>query len=408
MKRPIRVLFFDHTAELSGGEIALIDIIRHLDRTRIEPVVVLGTDGPLVERLTGYVPIHIIPMDSSVAHVRKDTLGFRSLLHLTAIKTALGFLVRLCRFMNEHAVDILHTNSLKASVLGGIGGRLQSRKIIWHIRDRIADDYLPRNMVRIMRRLARILPHYVVANSYATLLTLQLNTTPSAVVYSGVDLSRFSVSALKRGSDNQGKSPDRKSVGIVGRICPWKGQHVFLEAAARVHVHWPKARFRIIGAALFREHDYQADLHRLVREHGLQDVVEFTGFQNDITSAIHSLDILVHASVVGEPFGQVIVQGMACGKPVIATNGGGVPEIVVDGQTGLLVPRGDAPAMADAICTLLADEEQARQMGILGHQRVLERFTIQQSVATLMNIYEEIAAGKQHRDETREEYSYDS
>lgn len=403
MKQPIRVLFLDHTAELSGGEIALVEIVRHIDRTRIEPIVVLGSDGPLVERLKPYAQVHIIPMAASVAQARKDALGFRSLLQLSAIRAALHFLMRLRRFIDEQAIDVLHTNSLKASVIGGIAGRLQSRKVIWHIRDRIADDYLPHKIVRLMRLLARVLPHCVVANSAATLLTLQLRKTPSAVVYSGVDLANFSASPLSPGADSNSRPASQKVIGLVGRICPWKGQHIFIEAAARVHARWPEVRFRIIGAALFREHDYQAGLHQLVQEHGLQNVVEFTGFQNEVASAIRSLDILVHASVVGEPFGQVIVQGMACGKPVVATNGGGVPEIVVDQKTGLLVPPGDSPAMAEAICKLLADEEQARQMGILGQQRVQERFTIQQTVATLVNLYEGMVATKPQRDERGKE-----
>jgi glycosyltransferase involved in cell wall biosynthesis len=164
-------------------------------------------------------------------------------------------------------------------------------------------------------------------------------------------------------------------------------------------VRWPKARFKIIGAALFGEHDYEFDLRRTVQERGLEDVVEFMGFQKNIAGAIHSLDILVHASTVGEPFGQVIVQGMACGKPVIATDGGGVPEIVVDGETGLLVPRNDAAAMADAVCSLLVDEERARKMGVLGHKRVAEKFTIEQSVKTLMSIYERLAGKQPHVDQ---------
>jgi glycosyltransferase involved in cell wall biosynthesis len=390
MKRPIRVLFLDHTAELSGGEIALADIIRHLDRTRVEPIVLLGSHGPLIERLTGYAAVHVIPMDASVVHARKDALGFRSLLQFPAMRASLSFLGHVRRFMDEQAIDLLHTNSLKSSVIGGVAGRLQSRKVIWHIRDRIADDYLPRNVVRVMRQLARILPHYVVANSAATLSTLQLKAKPSGVIYSGVDLSRFSLSPVQASSDSLERSISPKIVGIIGRICPWKGQHVFLDAAAQVHARWPGTRFRIIGAALFREHEYEFSLHRMVQEQGLEEVVEFVGFQNDIAAAIHSLDILVHASTVGEPFGQVIVQGMACGKPVIATNGGGVPEIVVDGKTGLLVPRNEASAMAEAICILLADEQRARQMGMLGHQRVVERFTIQQSVIELTKIYEEL------------------
>jgi glycosyltransferase involved in cell wall biosynthesis len=222
---------------------------------------------------------------------------------------------------------------------------------------------------------------------------LQLKAKPSGVIYSGVDLSRFSLSPVQASSNSEERSANPKIVGLVGRICPWKGQHVFVDAAAQVHARWPGTRFRIIGAALFREHDYEVSLHRIVQEHGLEDLVEFVGFQNDIAAAMRSLDILVHASTVGEPFGQVIVQGMACGKPVIATNGGGVPEIVVDGKTGLLIPRNDAPAMAEAICTLLADEQRAKQMGVLGRQRVVERFTIQQSVIELTKIYEGLVDG---------------
>jgi glycosyltransferase involved in cell wall biosynthesis len=320
--------------------------------------------------------------------VRKAVLGFRSLLQFSAMRASLSFLGHVRRFMDEQAIDLLHTNSLKASVIGGIAGRLQSRKVIWHIRDRIADDYLPPNVVRVMRKLARILPHYVVANSAATLSTLQLKAKPSGVIYSGVDLSRFSLLPVQGSSNSEERSANPKTVGLVGRICPWKGQHVFVDAAAQVQARWPGTRFRIIGAALFREHDYEISLHRKVQERGLEELVEFVGFQNDIAAAIRSLDILVHASTVGEPFGQVIVQGMACGKPVIATNGGGVPEIVVHGETGLLIPTNDAPAMAEAICTLLGDEERANRMGVLGRQRVVERFTIQQSVIELTKIYE--------------------
>lgn len=391
MKRPIRVLFLDHTAELGGGEIALVDLIRYLDRTRVEPIVLLGSHGPLEDRLKEYAPVYVIPMDASVVHARKDTLGIRSLLNVCAARATLTFLAQLRRFMREKKIDILHTNSLKASVLGGIAGRLQRLKVVWHVRDRIADDYLPRKVVRVMRRLARILPHFVIGNSLATVQTLQLGRTPSAAIPSGVDLAKFSQSP-ETGSLDGNRSANAKVIGLAGRICPWKGQHIFLEAAALVHARWPEAQFKIIGAALFREHDYELELRRTVQERGLEAVVEFTGFREDVAGVIRSLDILVHASTVGEPFGQVIVQGMACGKPVIATNGGGVPETVVDGETGLLVPMNDAPSMAEAICSLLADEERAREMGARGHRRVAQHFTIQQSVEKLMNIYDRLAS----------------
>ena len=109
----------------------------------------------------------------------------------------------------------------------------------------------------------------------------------------------------------------------------------------------------------FLEDELKAQAARL----GLTDVVEFTGFRSDVPLLIQQLAVLVHASTTGEPFGQVIVQGMAASRPVVATNGGGVPEIVVDGVTGYLVPMSDAQAMAEAISRLLSSPSQAAEMG---------------------------------------------
>jgi glycosyltransferase involved in cell wall biosynthesis len=104
------------------------------------------------------------------------------------------------------------------------------------------------------------------------------------------------------------------------------------------------------------------------------------------------MDLIVHASTIGEPFGQVIIEGMAAGKPVIATNGGGVPEIVEDGKTGILVPMRDASAMAEAMKLLIADRGLAADMGALGRKRVLDRFTIQHTARKIEAIYLSMAA----------------
>jgi glycosyltransferase involved in cell wall biosynthesis len=392
MTEPIRVLFFDHTAELGGGEIALADLIRHLDRARVEPIVVLGSPGPLEERIKGFAAVHVMPIDAAVVGARKDALGLATPFQIAAVRAAIQYVFHLRRLLKDRHIEVLHTNSLKAFVLGGIAARLQRVKVIWHVRDRIANDYLPNKVVWLMRRLAKILPHFVIANSRATLDTVGLNgARPAMVIASGVDLSKFSPSVALASASDEPNSSVSKTVGLVGRICPWKGQHIFIEAAAIVHAHWPNVRFQIIGAALFRENDYDSELRRTVEQRGLGQVVEFTGFQSDVARAISGLDILVHASTVGEPFGQVIVQGMACEIPVIATNGGGVPEIVQDELTGLLVPMGDAPAMAEAICRLLEDESFARRMGILGRKRAVEHFAIERSTEKLMDVCERVA-----------------
>ena len=399
-QKPLRVLLFDHTAELGGGEIAMADLVRRFDRSRVEPIALLASRGPLEDLLEGHLPVHRLLLDDNVVHARREALGGASLGTVKAGLSMLRYIGRLMRFLDEQQIEIIHTNSLKASVLGGVAGRLKGRKVIWHIRDRIADDYLPHKVVVVMRRLARVLPQFVIGNSRATLATLDLPGTPTAAIPSGVDLSRFFASdaavpaMLAAAAEHDAASPESGAaplIGLVGRICPWKGQHVFLKAAALVHARFPQARFQIIGAALFGEQAYEQELYALVADNGLADSVEFLGFQKNVPPLIRALDILVHASVVGEPFGQVIVQGMACGKPVVATNGGGVPETVVDGDTGLLVPMGDAVAMAAAVEQLLGDPAAAAEMGERGRERVIEKFTIEQSARRVTEVYEYVA-----------------
>ena len=177
-------------------------------------------------------------------------------------------------------------------------------------------------------------------------------------------------------------------IALVGRIAGWKGQHIFLQAAALVRDRFPQARFQIIGAPLFGEYEYEQSLHRMVRDLGLEDQVEFLGFREDVPALLAGVDLVVHASTLGEPFGQVVIEGMAAGKAVIATDGGALPEIVIPGVTGLLVPMGDAPAMAEAMAALLSNPARAEAMGAAGRERVRERFTIGHTVRKLEGIYE--------------------
>jgi glycosyltransferase involved in cell wall biosynthesis len=179
-------------------------------------------------------------------------------------------------------------------------------------------------------------------------------------------------------------------IGLVGRISPWKGQHIFLRAAAEVLKKYPGARFQIIGAPLFAEQDYDRHLRELAAELGIESSVEFTGFQSNVDQWISRLDLFVHASTTGEPFGQVVIEAMAHAKPVVATRGGGIPEIVQDGVTGLLVPMNDAPAMSLAIDRILADPVAAGAMGAAGRRRVEEHFTIRRTARRVQDIFDTI------------------
>jgi glycosyltransferase involved in cell wall biosynthesis len=399
------ILYVGHTATPGGAEIALLNLLRHLDRGRFHPVVLLGADGPLVGELRrAGVETHVLPLATDVVQTRKDTLTAGALLRFGTLLGALASVGRLTAFLRARRVDLVHTNTLKADLLAGLAARLAGRRVLWHVRDRIADDYIPRPAATAFRVACCLLADYVAANSEATLALVRpayarvfgraAVRERLCVIHDGVVDEAFVAEDVgaARAADPfpaDGAAPG-SLVGLVGRISPFKGQDVFVRAAAKVRERFPRARFRIIGAALFGEQAYERRVRGLVDSLGLRDAVEFTGFRSDVARLIAGLDVLVHASVTGEPFGQVIVEGMAAGKPVVATDGGGVPEIVLDGVTGLLVPMNQPAPMAEAIEKLLADPQAAARMGRLGRERAREFFSIRNTARKVEAFYERI------------------
>lgn len=393
-----RVAFIDHTAKMGGGEIALLNLVDNLRNTPYTPVVLLFSTGPLSQKLADLgIETHILPLGSDVLDTRKDSLGASSLTKLKVISASLAHAFRLRKLIKSLDVRIVHTNSLKADIIGGVAGRLARLPVVWHIRDRIDEDYLPRPVVLVFRWLCTVIPHFVIANSAATLKTINLpNDNAADFVPSGLSSNTLSTTLRVVHDGTPPVASAARSlaeaplIGLIGRISPWKGQHIFLQAAATVLYRFPRARFQIIGSALFNESEYEKQLHELVDSLGIRDSVEFTGFREDVTAAIADLDVVVHASTSGEPFGQVVIEGMVAAKPIVATNGGGIPEIVVDGVTGLLVPMGDSSAMAGAISRILEDPALASRMGRLGRQRVLEHFTVSTTAHRVRAVYDRL------------------
>lgn len=388
---PKRVVVLDHTALLGGGEIALLNLVKAVDRGRWEIVVVLFADGPLVGKLReAGVEVRVLVLDPAVGEARKDALGAGTLARLGQVWKAVRFVWRLRGLLRELRPAVVHTNSLKSDILGGMAGRLARVPVVWHVRDRIVPEYLPGSVVRVFRRLCRWIPRHVVANSRATLETLCLPEDftraqrRARVVHDGVPV--WEATGRPEGATG------RLRIGLVGRISPWKGQHIFLQAAALVRRRFPEARFVIMGAAMFSEEAYEKQIQALTDKLALRAVVEYTGFCSNVPAALAELDILVHASTIGEPFGQVVAEGMMAGKPVVATNGGGVPEIVIDGESGVLVPMDDAGALAAAVERLAGDAALRASLGAAGRQRVLEHFTVERTAAGVAAVWEYVAA----------------
>ena len=346
-RAPLRVVYLDHSAMLSGGELALARLLPALDG--VEPHVILAEYGPLTQTLrTAAISVEVLPMASVARELRRDRIR-AGRLPLGSVVVAAAYVVRLAGRLRRLRPDLVHTNSLKAAIYGGLAARLAGVPVVWHVRDRITEDYLPSFAVRLVRALARWVPAGIIANSRSTLDTLGPLRCPTAVVPSPIDPALLDRVRPPRG--------DRAfTVTIVGRLAQWKGQHVFLEAFAKAFPGGPE-RALVVGSALFGETDYERQLHALAARLGLTDRVEFTGFTDDVAGQLDRADVLVHASVIPEPFGLVVVEGMAAGLPVIAADAGGPAEVITNGVNGLLYPLGDVNALATALRGLAADED---------------------------------------------------
>ena len=174
-------------------------------------------------------------------------------------------------------------------------------------------------------------------------------------------------------------------VGNVAALVPHKGQRHLIEAAQLVVREVPDARFIILGEGELRE-----QLERQVRDHHLEKHVLLPGFRTDVLGCIKSFDLFVMSSVT-EGLGTSLLDAMACSRAIVATRAGGIPEIVEDGQTGVLVPPRDHAAMAHAIVRLLKDPDERRRLGEAGFARVNERFTVERMVEETAQIYERVA-----------------
>jgi glycosyltransferase involved in cell wall biosynthesis len=207
----------------------------------------------------------------------------------------------------------------------------------------------------------------------------------TVTVHEGIDLGRVDAAPRINLHEELWLPHHAPLVGNVAALVPHKGQRHLVEAAALVVREVPDARFVIAG-----EGELRPALERQIKERRLEKHVLLAGFRPDVLSLHKAFDVFVMSSVT-EGLGTSLLDAMACAKPIVATAVGGIPEVVVDGETGFLVPPRDAEAMSGAIVRLLTDEALRRRMGDAGLARVRNRFSAERMVQETLDVYERVA-----------------
>jgi L-malate glycosyltransferase len=207
----------------------------------------------------------------------------------------------------------------------------------------------------------------------------------AVTVHEGIDVGRIDAAPPAKLHEELWLPHHAPLVGNVAALVPHKGQRHLIDSAVLVLGQVPDARFVIAG-----EGELRPSLERQVKEHHLEKHVMLTGFRPDVLSLHKAFDIFVMSSIT-EGLGTSLLDAMAAGKPVVATAVGGIPEVVVDGETGFLVAPRDHEAMAGAIVRLLTDEPLRRRMGEAGRARVRTRFSAERMVQQTLKVYQRVA-----------------
>ncbi len=382
-----RVLALDHTGVLGGAELSMLDVTAGLGG---DVTVRLFADGPFREALQRRgVDVQVLPM-GALGGVRKGSLVPSPRALLAAWRLA-GDVAREAR--TARTVRVLYANSEKAFVVAALAAGRCGLPAVWHLRDLLGPPHFSRLNTRGVVTLANWRATRVIANSQATADAFVASGGARdvvRVVHNGIDTAPYdAVTDASAHALRECVSPGAAHVmAVFGRLHAWKGQHVAINALAQLP---GDCHLWIVGAPLFGEDDFAAGLRAQVERLGLASRVHFLGFRNDVAALMRAADVVVHASTLPEPFGRVLVEGMLARRPVIATAAGGVREILTDGSTGVLVPPGDAAALARAVSALRADPPRAAAIAQAGADHARRAFGVAAMVRGVRAVLDEVA-----------------
>jgi glycosyltransferase involved in cell wall biosynthesis len=374
-RRPI--LYSSYYGDLDGGgELRMLDHLRHSSFGTGRFSVLCFQPGPLVGRLESWdIPTTVVPF--------RWELGPRqSALHYPRL------FARVASRLREAKPSLVISNGYLDLPLVGPAAALLGIPILWRARAEWVPNLPPRPGARgratlwfLRHRVARI----ATTTAYERNLLVQRGIPPEHVttVYNGVDVERFDRArpARERIRREWGVPEGTTLLGVVARLSRLKGYEVMLDALRELTKDAAPWRAVFVGENV-EEPDYVASLKRRVEEMGLGDRILFAGYREDVPEVLSALDVFVLSSLV-EPFGTVVIEAMAAGKPVVSTRTRGPEEMLEEGVTGMFVPPGDAPPMASAIRAMVSDQARARAMGEAARADVARRFSLAAMMAGL-------------------------
>jgi glycosyltransferase involved in cell wall biosynthesis len=405
------LLFLSPVGVVGGAERTLLDLMDCLRRAPEAPWLglIAGEEGPLTEQARALgVETLALPLPDGLATLGDSQLrgaGAGRLLRFgaslsRATPAAVSHLLALQRALRDFRPTLLHSNGLKTHLLSALC--VPGAPMVWHLHDFLGE----RPLLRRVLRVAGVRAAAAIANSEAVAEDARrvLGRVPVSPVHNGVDTERFSPGPAEgpRLDILAGLPPAPEGtvrLGLVATYARWKGQELFLQAAARVRARLLSlpVRFYVVGGPVYRTPGSQyseAELRATAHALGLEGQVGFIPFQREPVGIYRALDGVVHASTRPEPFGMTIIEAMSCARAVVVSAAGGAAELVRPGHNALTFSPGDGEGLTEALVRLVREPELRARLGEEARRSVRAHFTRERYAAQVWDVYTRVLGGR--------------
>lgn len=388
----MNLAYFSDVVELGGAELSLVDYFRALPALPISARLITPHEGPLSDaaRAVG-AECRVVHMPELTAYehnpnIFKATHDPRA--RAAYFSEAARSLWRLAALLRRERIDVLHTNALRAHLYGAVAGHLAGCRVVWHVRDIIVKPW----QLHLFHGLGHMVDRIVCVSAPARdAMAVSPSLARKAItIHNAIHLPTYrptdgEVQRVRAELKLEGCFP---IISLVGQLTWNKGHLDLIAAMPSILAHAPQARLLIVGESLSGEEGYRATLRDLVHNLNLEQQVIFTGFRRDVGAILGASDVAVTPSWQ-EPYPRTVMEAYIAGTPVVATNVGGIPELVRDGETGLLVDPHQPDHLGNAI--LRALEPEVRERLRRKATRVAhEECSVEAELTRIVGLYEEI------------------
>jgi L-malate glycosyltransferase len=383
----VKVLFFDHSPVYGGAEQSLISILPAL-KPSIVPVILGSQGSSLVKKAQdaniGCRTIKISPRLRSLSRGRLA----RNILNPLLWRDISRAKADLVQAVQKEEADAVYANTLKAAIILGLCRNRIGRPMVWHVRDIVFG--LPAVLLWLVGHFSK--PRIIaVSRAAAGQPALKFSAIPPVVIHNGIDQEKWILASREQKPEELrarlGVRPGESLIGVFGQLSAWKGQEQAIRAMAHLKGRGFLCKLLLAGDSIFAEKGYPEKLKMLAVSLNLSGDVIFPGWLDSPAPYMAASDIIVHTPVKPEPFGRVLIEAMTLGKPVVASNNGGIPEIIEHGRSGLLLEsQEELPLVLER---LLCQPAQAKALGDEARRQVQLRFQLSDTASKISDFLTE-------------------